>query len=101
MTTAPTACAACTGATMNTILDTLAAIPNDGNISVLGDGVTATRRDDKTVTVIVACEYEDGDPNNGYAAGCPAATLADEIPFSRIADSGCDADGFEWWIVRA
>lgn len=84
---------------MNTILDTLAAIPNDGNITAIRKGVTAKRRDDKTVTVLVASEY-DGDPNNGYAAGCPAALLADEIPFSRIADSGCD-DGFEWWIVRA
>ena len=83
------------------ILNTLAAIPDDGNLTAIRDGVLAKRRDDSTVIVSVACEYEDGDPNNGYADGCPAALLDAEIPPSRIVDTGIDGEGLEWWIVRA
>jgi hypothetical protein len=86
---------------MSTILDTLATIPDDGNITVIRDGVTATRRNAATVMVSVACEYEGGDPNNGYTDGCPAALLSAEISAGRIVDAGVDGDGFEWWIVRS
>ena len=65
------------------------------------DGVTATRRNAATVMVSVACEYEGGDPNNGYTDGCPAALLSAEISAGRIVDAGVDGDGFEWWIVRS
>ena len=83
------------------ILDTLAAIPDDGNLIVIRNGVLAMRRDDSTVFVSVDSEYEDSDPNYGYADGSPAALLSAEIPASRIVDAGFDGNGFEWWIVRA
>ena len=78
------------------------AVPDDGAFHNIQPGILARKRDDgATFIVSISAEYVHGDPNLGYADGCPAALLSEEIPVSAMVDSGSEGEpGAEWWIIR-